>query len=65
MLVLKVGIKTSGCMSDTNGVYFERRLPTDVHKKNIMPFHHMLKHLLAGKGSNGWSERIKHKNHFL
>lgn len=41
--------------------YFERRIPTNIHKKHIVPFHHVLKHLLAGKGSDGWSDRIKNK----
>lgn len=41
--------------------YFERRIPTNIHKKHIVPFHHVLKHLLAGKGSDGWSDGIKNK----
>lgn len=41
--------------------YFERRIPTNIHKKHIVPFHHVLKHLLAGKGSDSWSDGIKNK----
>lgn len=39
--------------------YFERRLPADVDKKHIVAFHHVLKHQLAGKGSDGRSEGVK------
>lgn len=42
-----------------NSAYFERRLPTDIHKKHVMSFQHVLKHLLAGKSPDSRPERKK------
>lgn len=33
--------------------HFEGRLAADVHEQDVVPLHHMLEHLLAGKASNG------------
>lgn len=46
-----------------NNAYFERRLPADVHKEHIVPFQHVLKHLLARKRSDGWSGRGRKPTH--
>lgn len=36
-------------LSETNGAYFKWRLPADVHEEDVVAFHHVLKHLRAGK----------------
>lgn len=46
-----------------NNAYFERRLPADVHKEHVVPFQHVLKHLLAWKRSDSRSGRGRKPAH--
>lgn len=43
--------------ANMNKAYFERGLSADVHKEHVVPFAHVLKHLLARKSSDSRSGR--------
>lgn len=56
-LLAQLFLRERSGLADVNRAYFERRLAADVHKEHVVPFQHVLKHLLAWEGSDGRSGR--------